>query len=86
MSKVAKQLGMEVFSIDNEAKYKPSLVADMEFVKPSDIPFVPNFIWASPPCTTYSMAAVSKHRNEDGTPKTAFAHKSDRLVERTRWR
>ena len=36
-------------------------------------------IWASPPCTTYSIAAIGKHRNM-GVPKTDFAAKSDRLV------
>jgi len=41
-------------------------------------------IWASPPCTTYSLAAISHHRHE-GTlkPKTEFAAKSDRLVKNT---
>ena len=36
-------------------------------------------IWASPPCTTYSIAAISHHRDM-GKPKTDFADKSDRLV------
>ena len=25
------------------------------------VPFKPDIIWASPPCTTYSIAAISHH-------------------------
>jgi len=50
------------------------LVADIEFLKTSDIPFIPDIIWASPPCTTYSIAAISHHR-DNGKPKTDFAKK-----------
>jgi len=51
----------------------------MQYVKPKDITFKPDMIWASPPCTTYSIAAISKHRY-NGKPKTEFARKSDLLV------
>ena len=55
------------------------LVKDIEFLTKKDIPFIPDVIWASPPCTTYSIAAIGHHRNM-GKPKTDFAAKSDRLV------
>jgi site-specific DNA-cytosine methylase len=38
-----------------------------------DVPFIPDIIWASPPCTTYSIASCGKHRNLDRTPKTKEA-------------
>ena len=34
---------------------------------------------AGTPCTTYSLAAISHHRNEDRSPKTDFAAKCDRM-------
>jgi hypothetical protein len=57
-------------------------VTDIEFLTPEKIPFKPDMIWASPPCTTYSVAAISKHRH-NGKPKTKFAYKSDCLVKNT---
>ena len=80
IGRAAESLGMEVFSVDVKPFDGIDLVKDIEFLKASDIPFKPNVIWASPPCTTYSLAAISHHRNRDRTPKTDFAAKSDRLV------
>ena len=79
IGKIAEELGHEVFSIDIENFNRVDLVKDIEFIIPSDIPFIPDMIWASPPCTTYSIAAISTHRNFQ-EPKTEFAEKSDRLV------
>lgn len=76
-----ERLGMDVFSIDIKPFKGIGLVADMEFVTPEMLPWVPDIMWFSPPCTTYSLAAISHHRHEDGTPKTDFAAKSDRLVQ-----
>ncbi len=83
VGKVAEELGYEVFSVDLKPFENIDLVKDIEFLKIEDIPFTPDIIWASPPCTTYSLAAISHHRNKDRTPKTPFAEKSDRLVQNT---
>lgn len=80
IGKIAEGAEIEVFSVDIKPFDGIDLVKDIEFLKPKDIPFKPDFIWASPPCTTYSVAAISHHRNEDTTSKTDFAAKSDRLV------
>lgn len=79
IGKQAEKLGFEVFSVDINNFEGISLVKDIEFLTPSDIPFKPDIIWSSPPCTTYSIAAISHHR-DNGKPKTDFAYKSDRLV------
>jgi hypothetical protein len=79
---VADRLGWDVFSIDITPFDKINLVADMEFITQADIPFVPDVFWASPVCTTYSIAAISHHRN--GTvPVSEFAKKSDRVLNNT---
>ena len=79
IGKVADELGYEVFSVDINNFKGIDLVKDIEFLTKEDIPFIPDVIWASPPCTTYSIAAISHHRDM-GKPKTDFAAKSDRLV------
>ena len=79
IGKVADELGYEVFSVDINNFEGIDLVKDIEFLTKEDIPFIPDVIWASPPCTTYSIAAISHHRDM-GKPKTEFAAKSDRLI------
>ena len=79
IGKVADEFGYEVFSVDINNFKGINLVKDIEFLTKKDIPFAPDVIWASPPCTTYSIAAIGHHRDM-GKPKTDFAAKSDRLV------
>lgn len=78
IGKVAEQLDMEVFSVDWHPFENIDYVGDVEELKIKDVPFIPDIIWASPDCTTYTIAAISKHRN--GTePKTEYAKKCDKV-------
>lgn len=48
----------------------------------------PDVIWASPPCTSYSIAAISHHRKKNAEtgsldPVSNFAKLSDELVKHT---
>jgi hypothetical protein len=43
----------------------------------------PQFIWASPPCTSFSVASIGHHWTEDKRPKTTQALESLKLVEFT---
>ena len=82
IGKVAEKMGHWVYSVDLELFENINLAWDIEFLEPEMIPFKPDIIWASPPCTTYSISAISTHR--DGQrPKTEFAIKSDRVIKST---
>jgi len=43
----------------------------------------PDFIWASPPCTAFSVAGVSHHFDLDGQPKSETAVMGITLLEKT---
>ena len=79
IGKEAEKQGHRVFSVDIKSFEGIDLVQDIEFLTPEQIPFKPHIVWASIPCTTYSIAAISHHRDM-GKPKTDFADKSDRLA------
>lgn len=60
-SKVARERGHQTFTIDNNPKFKPGLCADIETLEDEDIKFAfqidrIDIIWASPPCTHFSIA------------------------------
>ena len=79
VGKIAETYGIEVFSVDWGKNFKNiDLYIDIEQLQISDIPFIPDIIWASPDCTTYSVSAFWKHRK--GTePKTDYAKKCDNV-------
>lgn len=78
VGKQAEKLGFQVFSVDWQNFEGIDLAIDIEELTPEHIPFIPNVIWASPDCTTYTIAAISHHRN--GTePKSDYAKKCDQV-------
>lgn len=82
VGKVAERLGYDVFSVDIEPFEGVHLVKDIEMLERIDIPFVPDVIWASPPCTTYSLAAISHHRHSI-IPISDAARKADKVLAKT---
>lgn len=76
IGKAAESLGIEVFSVDWENYPGINLAIDIGELQQQHIPFIPDMVWASPDCTTYTIAAISTHRN--GTePKSDYAKKCD---------
>ena len=76
IGKVGDEMGMNVFSVDWEKYEDIDLCIDVAKLTKEDIPFTPDVIWASPDCTTYTIAAISTHRNNT-EPKSEYAKKCD---------
>jgi len=62
-SKVARKRGHQTFTVDSDKKFKPDLVKDIWLLTTKDIPFKPDFVWASPPCTHFSIATHRHWKN-----------------------
>lgn len=79
IGKEAEKYGHNVFSVDREPFECIDHVGDIGKLNIGDVPFIPDVVWASPDCTTYSIAACSTHRNKDKTPKSDYAIKCDEV-------
>lgn len=79
----AEELGMEVFSSDINDFDKIDYVTDINDFDVSKVTFIPDVIWASPPCTFFSVASIGKHWNRDNTPKSENALKGVKYVDST---
>lgn len=79
--------GHEVFSIDYDRQFEADSYMDIEELTSEWVLEnfgQPDVIWASPDCTTFSIAAISHHRTkneETGNldPKSDYARKCDRV-------
>lgn len=87
IGKAFEQHGHDVFSIDWDKNFTDvDWYADIGKITAQDIIDRfghPDVIWASPDCTTYSLAAISKHRRKepDGNlaPLTEYAQFCDKV-------
>lgn len=90
IAKAFREKGHETFTIEFDRKHKGiDWYEDILNVTSKDIIErfgYPDVIWASPPCTTYSIAAISHHRKKTENtlePKSEFAKQSDELIKHT---
>jgi|TARA_R110000765_G_scaffold6552_1_gene20165 site-specific DNA-cytosine methylase len=83
IGKVCDNLGYNVFSSDINSFDNIDYVIDINKFDVSLVPFIPDFIWASPPCTYFSVASIGKHWNKNNTPKSDNALKGVEYVKST---
>lgn len=69
IGKAFEQRGHKVFSVDYDEFFEADSHADIGCMGVLDVLELcggyPDVIWASPDCTTYSVAALSRHRRRD---------------------
>ena len=82
-SKVAEEMGMETFTTDIKDFEKIDYVVDILDFVPMKVPFKPDIIWASPPCTFFSVASIGHHWNKNHTPKTEQAKLGVKIIKCT---
>lgn len=90
ISAAFKAAGHETFTVDWEKSFNPDLQIDIGELTAKQIIKLcggkPDVIWASPDCTSYSIAAISTHRtrekNGNLAPKSDYAKKCDAVNKR----
>ena len=86
IGKVAEELGYEVFSTDIEPFEKIDYVVDIFDFDVLKVRFKPDIIWASPPCTGFSVASIGHNwikENDKYIPKSETARQGMRIVIKT---
>lgn len=84
-SKVARLRGHQTFTIDLDRSFNPDLNIDILDFSISMLPQKfrqPDIIWASPPCTTFSVASI-RHYWENGKPKNEEALHGIKIIKKT---
>lgn len=77
--KVCDQFGFESRSLDIKPFDHIDYVTDLLNWDHTSIDFMPDFIWASPPCTSYSICGIRYHRR-NLQPISEFAKISDQIL------
>lgn len=77
--------GHEVFSIDIDERFEADVYMDAGNVDAviAALPWVPDLIVASPPCTSFSTMVMGRNWTHDGQPRTPVAIEGLRLVAAT---
>jgi hypothetical protein len=78
--------GHEVYHVELDRQHQAELYADIATLEPRDLRRLVgerpiDFLWASPPCTAFSVASIGHHWIESKVPRTAEARKALLLVE-----
>ncbi len=84
-SKVSREKGHQTFTIEMDRSFNPDLCINILDLDISVIPEEfknPDIIWASPPCTTFSVASI-RHYWEDGKPKNEKTLEGIKIVKKT---
>jgi hypothetical protein len=87
----ASMCGFKTVTLDIEAKYKPDIVGDVCNLRRSALPGTVDVIWASVPCTVYSVLNLANHWKKESigyrrywyTPATAEARQALRILDAT---
>lgn len=88
ISKAFEAAGWETYTVDWNKEFNPTLCADVGTLTKEDLielcGGVPDVVWLSPDCTTYSVAGIRYHRRKDNAtdeliPISDYAKECDRI-------
>lgn len=87
-SKIAKEKGYTIFTTDFNPSFSPDLCEDILKLNAKDFPKDIFILWASPPCTSFSVASIGSSWFENYHPKRvetalgmAYVLKTIKLIE-----
>jgi hypothetical protein len=75
--------GHRVIRFENDPQFDAERYDDISTLKAADLVEQygrPDFVWASPPCTSFSVASIGRHWHAPGIPKTQQASDAQDLV------
>lgn len=79
--------GHEIYTLDIDSKFHPSVECDILSWHPEPQQMRPEILWASPPCTGFSVASIGTNwtgGKNAHRPKTSTARLGIKLAKRTR--
>jgi hypothetical protein len=85
IGKACEELGHEVFSSDIHPFEGVDYVTDIFDFDFSKLPWIPDIVWASPPCQAFSVACIGRNwvKGEPFTPKTESAELGIKIAKKT---
>ena len=93
ISKAFKERGHQTFTVDFDKQFNPDLSRDILDFEVSELPEIwrnPDVIWASPPCTTFSVAGRNSNytnfmpNNVKACFGLAYIHQTLKIIEELR--
>jgi len=83
-SNVAKEKGFNIFRIELDRQFEADLYINILEMSSDELSYNPAILWASPPCTAFSVAAIGKNWDkETRKPKSENALLGLRLLRKT---
>lgn len=76
--------GHEVYRVELDLRFPAEHRDAMDF-EPSQLPWVPDVILASPPCTAFTVMQIGRNWTHEHQPKNDKARHGLKLLERTLW-
>lgn len=85
-STVMARHGHETFTVDMDGSFNPSVISDILRLPIAALPYDIDILWASPPCTHFSVASIGANwtrRDRVHIPKNDGAREAQEIVKTT---
>ena len=82
-SKVAREKGHITYCIDHDDQFDNDYTVDVLDLTTLNFRGIIDRLWASPPCTGFSVAVIGRNWNKDRTPKSDSGRLGLKILEKT---